>query len=222
MKRLFSILILFCLVISLVPSGNTNPIDSSEITVNQQAEQVITYAMQYDFPEYSYWTADSYSTAQWISATAGMLYKNSLNGDFRPDLAIDQPDDLSGLTKIVQLRNNLKFWNGNDLTVDDVVFSYHVALTASINHRSYSYLSSHFSSKDSISVESCQDQTIRFKFTKAIAFWQFLLTVPIIEQNAYQDKYDACLSGSAFFCDWTVPMDQMLKVLVHSYQLIWI
>jgi len=171
-----------------------------------QDEQVITYGMPYDFSEYSQFTADSYATAQWVGAVMAGLYARDAdaNRDWNADLAAGAPTvSADGLTWTVDLKPGLKFATGGDLTAEDVVFSYQVALTPGINTNGYGLLSLYFAGNDSIT--AVDDDTVEFKLSTTYAFAQGLLSQGIIEKAEFGADYTACVDGNADACVWNDP-----------------
>ncbi len=169
----------------------------------KQTEQVLTYGLPYDFDEYSVWTQDSYATAQWTSAVYAGLFKrdNDNNRDWVPDLAADMPT-ISGSEFTVTLKDNLKFASGGSLTADDVVFSYKVAVTPSINTAGYSVISQYFNNESFVKID---DKTVKFTFNQPYAFAVSLLAGPIIEKAVFESRYNDCVNGNATACVWDDP-----------------
>ncbi len=153
-------------------------------------EFVVTYALPYDFSEYSQFTSRSYATAAWLSIVSAGLYSRSAENDrnYIPELAEKLPvSSEDGLTHIVTLKNNLKFSDGAALTADDVVFTYHSLLNPDINFNTYDTYSAFFT-KDSI--KAIDDQTIEFTFKEKRSGFISLLSAPIQPRAHFQERLD--------------------------------
>lgn len=175
------------------------------VTLQQSADDVVIYAMPYDFDEYSAFTADSYATAQWNSAVYAALVKRSSsnNRDWIADLAENMPTlSADGLTYTFTLKDNLKFSNGNKLTTSDVAFSFQAAMTPAVNTNFYGVFVG-FLNNESISV--VDDKTIEFTLLQTFAFPYGILSSPIIDEELFGDRYDRCLEGVAEDCLWNNP-----------------
>ena len=118
-------------------------------------ENILIYAMPYDFEEYSAYTARSYATKQWQSATLAGLYGRSAdnNHDYGPILAEGEPMiELVGdeMVVTVNLKSGHKFYNNEPLSASDVVFSFKLFMTHTINSNNYGYYTTYFDSNASI------------------------------------------------------------------------
>ena len=168
----------------------------------QQKEEVIIYGMPYDFSEYSVFTADSYATAQWVSSVyAGLVKRSSANNrDWAPDLAKAMPTvSNGGLTFTFQLRDNLYFSNGKALTSSDVEFSFHMALTPSVDTSGYSVYAQYLTN-DSLTVISSTSFSITLN--QNYAFPYGLMSFAIVPQATYGKQYQSCLDGVVADCSF--------------------
>ncbi len=193
-RKTYVLLTLFVLVASAVAVSNTlaNP-DLNESVF-------IRYAMPYDYDEYSVFTQDSYATAQWTSAVYAGLFKrdNAAGRDWVPDLAAEMPSK-TGLEYTVKLKSGLKFSTGGSLTADDVIFSYKVHVTPSIDTNGYPVYSQYFDNDSFVKID---DTTVKFTFKKPYAFDVSLLSGAIVEQAHFKERYDKCVGGDANACVW--------------------
>ncbi|MHA1910857.1 MAG: ABC transporter substrate-binding protein [Candidatus Kariarchaeaceae archaeon] len=184
-KKIIPFTILLLLIMMLVPTSNLTA---------QEEDIILIYAMPYDFEEYSAYTASSYATVQWQSATLAGLYARSVNKnrDYGPVLADGEPTvEFVGNEMVitVSIKSGLKFYNGEDLTASDIVFSYKLLLTATIDSNSWGYYATYFDSNDSI--VAVDDLTVEFTINQKYAFYKGLISGPIIPKDYYSPLYDA-------------------------------
>ncbi|MCE7734412.1 MAG: ABC transporter substrate-binding protein [Candidatus Heimdallarchaeota archaeon] len=198
LRFLIILTMIFGLGSSMVPN-------TTALTTSADGDDVVIFAMPYDFDEYSVYTADSYATAQWTSAVYGGLVKRSSanSRDYVADLATNMPTvSTDGLKYTFTLKDDLRFSNGNKLTTSDVEFSFKVALTPSINTNFYGIYVG-FMTNDSVSV--VDSKTIEFTLDTAYAFPYGLLAFSIVDEEVFSDRYDRCLEGVAEDCSWNAP-----------------
>ena len=166
-------------------------------------QKVVTYALPYDFTEYSLHTQQSYATAQWTSAVYAGLYARSVEADrdFSPDLAASASPTVStdGKTVTVDLKADLKFASGGSLTAADVVFSYKTFVTPSISTAGYSFFAQYF---DNSSVTAVDADTVQFVLNKTYAFTTSLISGGIVEKAAFEAQYNQCVNGQVAQCNW--------------------
>lgn len=192
------LLSLALLATSMIPTSAIAPVDLA-----QTGDNVIIYALPYDFDEYSIYTADSYATNQWASAVYGSLFARSAadDRDWTPQLADSMATvSASNLNFTVTLKDGLLFSNGNALTASDVAFSLKAAVTPSINTYFYgTYVG--FMNNESVTV--IDDTTLRFDLLSTFAFPYSLLSFPIIDEETFGTRYSSCVDdGVAADCVW--------------------
>lgn len=113
---------------------------------------------------------------------SSFLYKFNENQDIVPDLAIGQPvfsDDK--LTMTVKIRKDAKFTDGQPLTVDDVVFTYNIALNPDYNgprKGTFTEISK---------VEKADDETVKFTFKSPFAGYIDIFPYNILPQHLLKD-----------------------------------
>lgn len=193
------IVILFLGVLLAVPQKG------SALQNNEILEDVIIYAMPYDFDEYSVYTADSYSTAQWVSAIYTSLFKRSSDNDHNwiPELATVMPEISSeGLEFIIQIRDDAYFSNGHHLNAKDIEFSFNVILSPAINTNTYG---AYIDYLDNSSIEVLSDYSVKFKFLERTSFPYNLLSFPIVHKGTYAEIYERCNDGVKEDCNWNEP-----------------
>jgi len=161
---------------------------------SQESDTTLIYAMPYDFEEYSTYTASSYATVQWQTATLAGLYSRTVekNRDYGPVLADGDPvvefvGDEMVIT--VSLKEGLKFYNNETLTASDIVFSYKLLLTPTINSNSYGYYATYFDTNESI--VAIDALTVEFTLNQKYAFYKGIISGAIIPEDAYTALYDA-------------------------------
>ena len=167
---------------------------SHSVVSQENEENILIYAMPYDFYDFSAYTGGSYPTNQWQSATLAGLFTRQVEKyrDYGPNLAEGEPilelvDDEMVVT--VSLKPGLKFYNGEDLTASDIVFSYKVLLSPEINWNTYNELAYYFDANESII--ALNDLTVEFTINQHYAFYKRLLSGAIIPEDYYTDLYDA-------------------------------
>jgi ABC-type transport system substrate-binding protein len=170
-----------------------------------QNEEVVIYGMPYDFSEFSVYTADSYATAQWVSAVYGSLLKRSSanNRDWAPDLAKAMPTvSNNGLTFTFVLRDNLYFSNGKPLTTDDIEFSFKMAMTPEVDLAGYSTYSQYLSNDSFTAISTT---SFSMTLTQSYAFPYGLLSFAVVPQETYGKQYQSCLDGVVADCAFNNP-----------------
>ncbi|MCE7735310.1 MAG: hypothetical protein GPJ54_10560 [Candidatus Heimdallarchaeota archaeon] len=190
--------LVFVLASSMLPQA-------TGLSNNDVGDDVVIYAMPYDFDEYSVFTADSYPTAEWNSAVyAGLLKRSTVNErDWVADLAVSMPSiSTDGLTFTFTLKDDLKFSNGNKLTTSDIKFSFQVTLTPSINTNTYGAYVGFF---DNSSIVVKDSKTVEFTLLQPFAFPYGLLSFAVVDEDVFGDRYDRCLDGVAEDCVWNDP-----------------
>ena len=165
-------------------------------------ENVVIYALPYDFTEYSYYSMQSYATQQWVSAVYGSLIKRSSNSNhhYVPELAASMPTTSDGLTWRFILNPDAKFSSGNTVTADDVVFSFKVAADQKINM--YQRLDSYLDTTSAVKVNAT---TVDITLLSQPTFPLDILAQPIIEQAVFLQRYNNCNAGITAACTWNDP-----------------
>ena len=143
------------------------------------------------------------------------LVEKEPSGELRNALAtsIEQPDDL---TYIIKLRENVKFSNDDDLTVDDVIFS----LSRAAKSSQYGYI---FGNIDESTFVKKDDNTLEFKLKKPDGSFLQALSHPgasILNKKYVEEKgdisQDAMGTGPFKIEDWT-KLDSMTLVKNENY-----
>ncbi|MCY3410687.1 MAG: ABC transporter substrate-binding protein [Candidatus Heimdallarchaeota archaeon] len=146
----------------------------------------ITYALPYDFSDYSQFTADSYATHQWLSAVQVGLRSRSIDHDRSYDYELAASMSITGSVVTFVLKDNLKFSDGSDLDAYDVKFTYTSLLSPAINRVSYPILSNYFSSNDSIKV--IDSKTLTFTLSSKYAFADHLFSIGIQPEEHFSSR----------------------------------
>ncbi len=107
------------------------------------------------------------------------LYKYDQNGQLVNDLA-ENIETSDNKTFVVTIKKGVKWHSGEELTVDDVIFTFNL-----INNPEYnSPLRKNFSS---ISIEKISDNQIKFTLPSAYAAFSGLLTFGIMPQSVWEN-----------------------------------
>ena len=178
---------------------------SENITQAKAQTDTLVYGMPYDFSEFSAYTADSYATAQWVSAVYASLLKRSdtTNTEWIGDMATGLPMvSNNGLTFTFTLRDKLYFSNGEKLTADDVEFSLYMALTPEVDSVGYSTYIQYLSNDSFTAISST---SFSLTLTQSYAFPYELLSFPLVPQETYDKQYQSCLEGVIDDCAFNNP-----------------
>ena len=123
-RRLISILMATAMAASLVgcssepASGTGGSEEAAEVE-----EGVFNVAIQSDIDTFDPAQCNAYGTELVVNNVYDNLFKfDTKDSSFQPNLAAgyEQVDDL---TYVITLRDDVKFWDGNPMTADDVVYS---------------------------------------------------------------------------------------------------
>ena len=185
--------IVFLLAVSMLPT---------HVAAVQPAqnEEVVIYGLPYDFSEYSIYTANSYATVQWASAVyAGLVKRSSANNrDWVVDLAKAMPTiSNGGLTFSFELKDNLYFSNGEQLTSADIEFSFNMALTPAVDLSGYSGYADYL---DNNSITILSSNSFSFTLLENYAFPYSLFSFPVVPKATYEKQYQSCLDGVVADC----------------------
>ncbi len=128
-------------------------------------------------------------------------------------VAIEQ-DDGTYIASIT-LKPDLKFASGNDLTVEDVLFSYKIDMTKSIREGFiYTYLTNYLESNDSITYEG---NTLYFHLKQYDLGVSYVFNMFIYEKAVFQPIYESCEQGDEEECVWQ-SMDGFYKQGAGPYK----
>ncbi len=180
--------------------GANNPILNYSV---ENPERVLVYATPFEVNSYegfSIWRSESFLNRLWISATNAGLYARNSTKHWVPDLASGYPLITGNSTEYtVSLRTDAKFPDGTPISADDVIFSYKVLLSPSINRISYWQFTQFFDNSSFVKIDNT---TVKFILNKPYVFALSLLSEPIVEKKTFQSQYDACDSGDQNACFW--------------------
>jgi len=110
---------------------------------------------------------------------SGLMRKTS-DGNFMPDIAESYDLSSDGKTYTFKIKDNIKFHNGNKLTVDDIIFTINKIKDPSIK-------SSKKSSWDGINVEKIDDYTIVFNLNEPYISFLDNTTIGILPQDLWKN-----------------------------------
>ncbi len=108
------------------------------------------------------------------------LFVYDSNGDLVKDLVNDFKIEADGKEYIIQIRDNIKWHNDEELTVDDVLFTFNL-----IKDQEYRSLLRH--SLAGVKAEKIDDQTIKFILSESYAPFPELLTFGILPQGIWEN-----------------------------------
>ena len=205
---LLSLLFIFALFLSACSSSETTEETPSENTGEEPAEETPKEETDSNEPQYGgdliVGSISSptlfnalYSTDNASSEIEGFIYDSLVSGDteFEPTLSmaekIDQTED--GLTFTVKLKEGILFHDGEEVTADDVVFTYSVPL-------SDDYVGERKSAFESIdTVTKLDEYTVEFKLKEPdITFYPITLSYGILPEHILGDVPIADLGEHEF------------------------
>lgn len=156
------------------PSDNKKPVDGGDLIIGSIGSPILFN------PLYS---NDGVSADIQDFIFEGLV--GSSKEDFSPatdKLAADVEESEDGLTYTVKLKEGIKFHDGEDLTADDVVFTYRIPLSPDYDGPRKSY----FEALES--VEKVDDETIKFRLNKVDAQFQTVgLSFGILPEHILKD-----------------------------------
>lgn len=171
-KKLFIVILSLAMILSACSSGSSKK-DGKTLNVAVAADATSLDPISYN---------DDFSENVMKQIFQGLLAKTADNKIVNClAQSIEKPDDL---TFIIKIKDGVKFSNGDDLTVDDVIFS----LDRVAGSDQYGYV---FQSIDRNSFEKIDDKTFKFKLKEADATIMEALAGPsgaIVQQKDVEAK----------------------------------
>lgn len=108
------------------------------------------------------------------------LFRYDENGRLMPDLASSWKIEDSGKVYILSLRSGVKWHSGEDLTANDLVFTFNLI-------KSPDFRSSLRSSLNGVEIEKIDDYNVKFALSEPYADFLNLLTFGIMPQSAWEN-----------------------------------
>jgi len=126
-----------------------------------------------------------YASSRDVDADLSRLIYSSLfnydeNGRLMPDLADAWKIEDGGKTYSVSLKEGLKWHSGEDLTIDDIVFTFNLIKTSE-------FRSSLRNSLNGVEISKIDDHSVKFSLSEPYADFLNLLTFGIMPQNAWEN-----------------------------------
>ena len=187
--------LLFIILLSLFPQAIYS-VDGKTKT-EEVEESVVIYGTNYPKTDgFSIWNADRHDVWN-IPAYGGLYYlegKDSLKwapliADGFPVVEIHEEDKTMDV--YVTIKEDAKFYNGENITADDVVFTYQMALTPAVNEYTgffyYDVFTYVFSSNESIS--KVDDKTVKFQFNQITAFYLLWIGWIVLPKSVFEPNY---------------------------------
>ena len=185
---LFSLLLLSLVPQSLYSKDDTEP----------EEESIIVYGGVFPITGgFSIWDQIIYAD-KWSTPTFGGLYSFEAQEDLQitPILAESMPevdiDEGTGTMDVtVTLKADAKFYDGEPITADDVVFTYKMVLSPAVSlaGQLYNKFRGAFSSNDSIS--KIDTHTVKFHFNTITAFYMIYLNWLVLPKSVFEPNYIA-------------------------------
>ncbi len=125
-----------------------------------------------------------YASSRDVDADLSRLVYSSLfnydeSGRLAPDLAESWKIEDSGKSYIITLRPNVKWHSGENLSVEDLIFTVNLIKTPV-------YRSSLRASLNGVEIEKIDDRTVKFTLAEPYAGFLNLLTFGVVPQNAWE------------------------------------
>lgn len=175
MKKLFCLVLAFCMIFCLTSCKKATDLSSSSegaVTLPSQQDTAKTLSLLYSYSDsINPYTAVTASNRQLSSLLYDSLIKTDTN--FNAVCVLAGSADLDGKTCTVRLRD-ARFTDGSTVTADDVIYSYKIAKETP----RYAY---NFYEIESVS--AMDSKTVVFKLTQCDEYFLNLLTFPIIKSG---------------------------------------
>lgn len=148
----------------LLWASEYQPMETWEIA----GETEFHYATPADFEDFHPLLYESVYDAEWLSQIYnGLIQRDPTNNyAYGPRIATDF-SSTDGLTYSVNINPNAKWSDGTAITVDDVIYSYELGVTASLGHTTYSFNTLYW---DNSSVTKISDTEFTIEFLRTYVF----------------------------------------------------
>ena len=191
-KKLFGILLVAVMIASMISGcGKGEQTAISEVTEQsvEEKEAVVVAMGVNSEPESGFdpaygWGAGEHVHEPLIQSTLTVTTKDL---EIAYDLATDMQVSEDGMIWTVKIRDGVKFTDGEDLTAEDVAFTYNtVKATSSVND--FTML------KEAVAID---DTTVEFHMEKEYSIWPYTMAiVGIVPEHAYGPDYGSNPIGS--------------------------
>ncbi len=158
-------------------------------TLTPSRNQTISIAsignFKYFLPFYSHSDIDNFVSSLLYSG----ILKKDINNNYINDLAKNITKDDTGTRINIQLKDDLKFSNGEKITTDDIIFTYELAtniLIDGINRVKY----------EGLTFEKIDEENFILNLSKNFSNTNEILTLGIISKKDYEDEKFETLSSS--------------------------
>ncbi len=141
----------------LLWGSSQQPMEDWEIP----GESELHFAVPADFEDFHVWTVESTYDAQWTHQIWNGLAERDPSDNTYSGRALQAYTSTDGLTYNCQLRPNLYWADGVPVTVEDVIYNYQLAVTASLGHTLYSFNTFYWDNSSVVKIDD-DDFTINF------------------------------------------------------------
>jgi ABC-type transport system substrate-binding protein len=146
-------------------------------------ETELHFAVPADFEDFHVWTQESTYDAQWIHQIWNGLVERNLVDYTYSGRALQTFSSTDGITYTCQLRPDLYWADGVPVTVEDVIYNYQLAVTASLGHTLYSFNTLYW---DNSSVIKIDDDDFTIEFLQPYVFQESNLANPLIPKHIWE------------------------------------
>ncbi|MHA2248753.1 MAG: ABC transporter substrate-binding protein [Candidatus Kariarchaeaceae archaeon] len=150
--------------IDLIFFGSTNKADGWK-DLSHPSETDIVYAHSYELTEFIPFAIQSYIAAQYMNPIYPGLYErdpDDVNKAFAPVMAKSLPTWNDNKTiATIEVRDDMTFSDGEAVTVEDIVNSFHMHMTPAWSVGSYAGLTTYIDTNDSVSVVNSTHMEIK-------------------------------------------------------------
>ncbi len=145
-------------------ASQQQPMEDWELT----GETELHYAVPADFEDFHPWLTESTYDAQWLHQIYNGLAERDPTADYAyAPRALETFSSSDGLTYSCQLKSNLYWADGTAVTVEDIIYNYQLAVTASLGHTTYSFNTIYW---DNSSVVKIDDDEFTITFLQPYVF----------------------------------------------------
>jgi len=143
------------------------------------------YGHTYDLTEYVPFVQQSYAAAAYMNPIFPGLFERDVNDPnfaYKPALAASMPTPTdNGTTFLVDINPNAKFSNGDPVTAQDVVNTYHMHMAPAARSALAGDITSYISKNDSISV--VDSDTVKFVFDDPYFGAYGVMSIGVMDEN---------------------------------------
>ncbi|MCG3252366.1 MAG: hypothetical protein KAX09_00840 [Candidatus Heimdallarchaeota archaeon] len=146
-------------------------------------ESELHFAVPADFEDFHTWLSESTYDAQWLHQIYNGLVERDPADNSYSGRAVQSFSSTDGLAYSLQLKPDLYWADGVPVTVEDVIYNYQLAVTASLGHTTYSFNTLFW---DNSSVVKIDDDEFTIDFLQPYVFQEGNLANPLIPKHIWE------------------------------------